>query len=109
GRVGLESMHNAVPDLILLDLMMPEMDGFQFVTAVRNIPAWNQIPIIVLTAKELTDEERRELNGRVERVLTKQGYEKDDLLHEVLNLIYTRIQEQRKNQESKGNDQDTAG
>ncbi len=96
GRLALEQMHTDLPDLILLDLMMPEMDGFQFVTAVRNIPAWNQIPIIVLTAKEITEEERRELNGRVERVLSKQGYAKDDLLHEVLNLIYTRVQEQRK-------------
>jgi len=109
GRIALERMHDAVPDLILLDLMMPEMDGFQFVAAVRNIPEWNAIPIIVLTAKELTEEERRELNGHVERVLTKQGSAQDELLHEVLDFIYRRIQEQRETQKDVDHDDDSAG
>ncbi|HMA43575.1 MAG TPA: response regulator [Gemmatimonadales bacterium] len=73
GRVALERMAQRVPDLVLLDLMMPEMNGFEFLEALRERAAWREVPVVVITAKELSDEERRRLNGDVERVVTKRG------------------------------------
>ena len=77
GRAGLERMAECVPDLILLDLMMPEMNGFEFLEALRGHDAWRGVPVVVITAKELTDAERRRLNGGVQRVVAKggQGFE----------------------------------
>jgi CheY-like chemotaxis protein len=91
GKIALESMHEGRPDLILLDLMMPEMDGFQFVAALKQIPEWRRIPIVVVTAKDLTDEERRELNGQVTQVVAKQSYDRDTLLKEVRRLVLESI------------------
>jgi CheY-like chemotaxis protein len=71
GRAALEALAARAPDVILLDLVMPEMDGFEFVDAVRKQPRWSAIPIIVLTAKDLTADDRGRLQGAVERVLHK--------------------------------------
>ena len=71
GRVGLEALQSATPALILLDLMMPEMDGFQFLEALRADPAHAGIEVVVMTAKVLTNEDRRLLSGGVQRVLHK--------------------------------------
>jgi CheY-like chemotaxis protein len=87
GRTGLERMAGRRPDLILLDLMMPEMDGFQFLDEVRNQEAWRSIPVIVITAKELTPEERQRLNGSVEKILQKGAYTREDLIGEVRDLV----------------------
>ena len=56
GRVALEQMQLMTPQIILLDLMMPEMNGFQFITEVRRNPDWRSIPIIVVTARGLSDQ-----------------------------------------------------
>jgi PAS domain S-box-containing protein len=71
GRVGLERLNEALPDAILLDLMMPEMDGFEFIAQVRAESRWRRIPIIVVTAKTLTAEDRARLNGQVQRLVHK--------------------------------------
>jgi signal transduction histidine kinase/DNA-binding response OmpR family regulator/HAMP domain-containing protein len=72
GRSGLDwlAAHPA-PSLILLDLMMPEMDGFEFLRELRKQPAFVDIPVIVVTAKELTAEDVRILRGQTERIITK--------------------------------------
>jgi signal transduction histidine kinase/CheY-like chemotaxis protein len=87
GREALESAAEALPDLVLLDLMMPEMDGFQFVREFRNHREWRSVPVIVVTAKELTAEDCRELNGQVERVLQKGAFGRDELLTEIRELL----------------------
>jgi CheY-like chemotaxis protein len=74
GRVGLERLNEAVPDLILLDLMMPEMDGFEFIARVRAEARWRHIPVIVVTAKTLTAEDRARLNGQVQHLVQKGEY-----------------------------------
>jgi len=71
GRVGLEQLNGSVPALILLDLMMPEMDGFEFMEALRRRQKGQHIPVIVITAKDLTEEDHRRLNGGVERIIQK--------------------------------------
>lgn len=93
GRIALEALHELMPDLILLDLMMPEMDGFQFIAAIQQIPEWRAIPIIVLTAKDLTPDDRERLNGHVAEVLEKQAYSLDDLLADLRELVIARLNE----------------
>jgi signal transduction histidine kinase/CheY-like chemotaxis protein len=83
GRVALGRLAERRPDAILLDLMMPEMDGFEFLAELRRQAAWRDIPVVVFTAKDLTDEDRRRLNGEVERIIEKGAYGRDELLHEV--------------------------
>jgi PAS domain S-box-containing protein len=91
GRVALERLAPATPDLILLDLMMPEMDGFEFLQALRQREAWRAIPVVVLTAKDLTAEDRRRLNGLVARIVQKGGSSREDLLHQVRDLVAARV------------------
>jgi CheY-like chemotaxis protein len=72
GRSGLEWLANhPIPSLILLDLMMPEMDGFEFLRELRQRPAFTDVPVIVVTAKELTAEDVRILSGQTERIIAK--------------------------------------
>ncbi len=72
GRSGLDwlAAHPA-PNLILLDLMMPEMDGFEFLRELRKQPAFADVPVIVVTAKELTAEDIRILSGQTEKIIVK--------------------------------------
>jgi PAS domain S-box-containing protein len=87
GRVALERMAESQPELILLDLMMPEMDGFAFLDALRQQDAWRSIPVVVVTAKDLTPEDRQRLNGYVEQILQKGAYSREELLHEIYHLV----------------------
>jgi PAS domain S-box-containing protein len=80
GHEGLEQLDETRPDLVLLDLMMPGMDGFEFVERVRYDPRRAGVPIVVLTAKELTAEDRARLEGGVERILQKGAQSAENLL-----------------------------
>ena len=62
---------NPAPAIILLDLMMPEMDGFEFLDAFRQNDGWHDIPVIVLTGMSLTMEQRNRLLGQVREVIAK--------------------------------------
>src|SRR5262249_2257919 len=88
GRVALAAAARRRPALVLLDLLMPEMDGFEFLEAFRKDSAWREVPVVVLTAKDITDEDRRRLNGSVERILSKGMGNLDDLLREVEWLLH---------------------
>ncbi|MGB5443557.1 MAG: response regulator, partial [Gammaproteobacteria bacterium] len=87
GREALEQMSQIKPDLILLDLMMPVMDGFDFRIEMRGNPAWKDIPVIVVTAKDLTADDRRILSGKVEQVLEKGAYSQQQLLAMVHSVV----------------------
>ena len=87
GRVALEQMERERPNLILLDLMMPEMDGFEFASCVRLHPEWRSIPIVVLTAKDLSARERQGLSGQVETILHKKSGSREALLNQVRELV----------------------
>ncbi len=86
GRIALELAAGLLPGLVLLDLMMPEMDGFTFIDEFRRVPDGRKVPVIVLTAKDLTAEDRRRLNGYVERVVQK-GPNTESLLGELRELV----------------------
>jgi threonine synthase len=83
GAEALEAMQTSRPDLIILDLMMPAMDGFAVLDRLKQIPHTQEIPIIVVTAKELTPAEKRALKGQITRLMTKGNLVADDLLDEV--------------------------
>lgn len=91
GQAGLKMVIENHPNLILLDLMMPEMDGFEFTTHLRCNPDWNDIPVIVLTAKHITAEDRQRLNGCVEKILQKGAYKRSDLLNEIHRLVHVHV------------------
>ncbi len=93
GREALAVLEEAPADLILLDLMMPEMDGFEFVETVKRRGDWCDIPIIVITAKTLTPEERQRLSGNVLRVFGKpehSGVSLDRVLSDALDVVAPR-------------------
>jgi len=87
GRVALDRIAEEAPGLVLLDLMMPEMDGFEFLRELRANAPWREIPVVVLTAKELTAEDRQALHGNVARVLQKGSSAREELLREIRKLL----------------------
>jgi CheY-like chemotaxis protein len=99
GRVALERMAEQRPVLVVLDLMMPTMDGFAFIAELRQREEWRTIPIVVLTAKDLTPEERQRLNGSVAQILSKGAYSREDLLNEVRRCVASCAPESRVGEE----------
>jgi len=80
GRLALDAITAQLPDVILLDLMMPEMDGFELVAALQANAAWHNIPVVVVTALDLTAEDRQRLNGGVEQILSKHAFAPAELM-----------------------------
>ena len=95
GRAALEALSREIPSIILLDLMMPEMDGFEFIDELQRHEAWRHIPVLVVTARELTEVDRARLNGHVGRVLRKGSYEKAELVEMVSAMVAARIRSVR--------------
>jgi GAF domain-containing protein/CheY-like chemotaxis protein len=87
GRIALQRVAARRPDAIVLDLLMPELNGFEFLAALRREPAWRGIPVVVLTSMDLTAEDRRILNGSVERILEKGAWEREQLLAEIGRVL----------------------
>jgi threonine synthase len=87
GRQGIEIVRQHRPDLVLLDLMMPEVDGFEVLETIRADDTLDETRIIVITAKTLTTGERRRLSGRIEALMQKGSFLDDDLLEEILETL----------------------
>ena len=87
GRFALAHLAESCPDVIVLDLLMPEMDGFEFLVEMRQRPEWHDIPVLVLTAKDLSVEDQKRLNGYVERVMRKNASELGELLRELGRML----------------------
>jgi signal transduction histidine kinase/DNA-binding response OmpR family regulator len=83
GREAIEIARHEVPDLIVLDLMMPEVSGFDVVTALHEHPATAGIPVLVVTAMQITDEDRRRLNGYVTTIIEKTAFDVERFTMEV--------------------------
>jgi PAS domain S-box-containing protein len=86
GEEGLERVKECGANVILLDLMMPQMDGFEFIARLRRNEETRDVPVVVITAKELTAEERQQLTGSAQKVLSKGQFTMDDLLRQVRAL-----------------------
>ncbi|MBL7958736.1 response regulator [bacterium] len=87
GVEALRKINSSKPDLLILDLMMPQMSGFEVVDVMRQDPNLKEIPIIILTAKELTKKEKDILSGQVRCLMQKASYSTDDLLYEIKRVI----------------------
>ena len=90
GRQGIAMAIEHLPDVIVLDLMMPDVTGFDVVQQLREHPAAQKIPILIFTAKDITDEDRHRLSSDIRAIVAKSG--KEDLLRELgkLNLVSAR-------------------
>ncbi|HEY8738690.1 MAG TPA: response regulator [Candidatus Dormibacteraeota bacterium] len=86
GKAGLEIAMKKKPDLIILDLMMPDVDGFEVVSKLREDPAAAQIPILIYTAKNITSEDRERLQGNIQTIIQKGDFGKDRFLEMINNL-----------------------
>jgi CheY-like chemotaxis protein len=91
GRLGLARVSARRPALILLDLEMPEMDGFEFLAALREQDAWRDIPVVVVTALDLSADDRARLNSQVNNILLKGAYSREQLLAEVRERVLAAV------------------
>lgn len=91
GRDALQWLRDHVPSLILLDLIMPVMDGLEFLEEFRSSPEWRSIPVVVLTCKDLSTDDRARLQGQVQRVLEKGRLSRRDLLNEIRVLMASHL------------------
>ena len=87
GLIALEKLETISPTVILLDLMMPEMDGFEFLNVLRQDKRWHALPVIVITAREIDEEDRNRLIGQVSQILQKGHYNPDNLIEQIRELI----------------------
>ena len=87
GREAIEIVTREHPDLVILDLMMPEVDGFAVLDSLRGKPETANIPVIVATAKELTVDEKSRLQGQIQSLMLKGDFLNDEFLEEVRSLI----------------------
>ena len=99
GLVAMEKMAETKPDLILLDLIMPQMNGYEFVAELHKNSKWQSIPIVVVTASDVTIEDRVRLDGYVEKVLPKRALTEEALLAEIRDVISACVErnQQKKN------------
>lgn len=91
GCLALALAETQKPGLVLLDLLMPEMDGFEFLETFRKREEWRRIPVVVITGKEVTAEDRRRLTGGVKEIVSKQARSSDALLEEVRGLVMEQL------------------
>jgi threonine synthase len=87
GRSAVDTVTRVRPDLLILDLMMPEVDGFSVLDILQSQKETRDIPVIVITAKELTSREKERLNGRIQALMLKGDFASDGLLDEVKSVI----------------------
>ena len=87
GQEALDILAEQWPDLILLDLMMPVMDGYEFLSQFRKLKGSEKTPVIIITAKDLSTKERKELASSVTEIFTKEENYVEDLIASVGALI----------------------
>jgi CheY-like chemotaxis protein len=87
GKAALDTIRQHAPDLVVLDLMMPEMDGFEFVSRLRASEPGRRIPVVVVTARELSTEDRKRLGGHVRQVFRKGSFSREELVHELRRTL----------------------
>jgi len=87
GRIGLDKIRESIPDVIILDLMMPEMDGFEFMSNLQANGDWQHIPIFVVTALDLNERDRSRLNGGIEKILRKGNFSTCDLVSQIRAVL----------------------
>jgi len=87
GLAALESITHSQPSLIILDLKMPVMDGFEMIAELHKHEDWRKIPVVVVSAKELTSDDRARLQGHVQKILQKGDFGREELMREVQQTV----------------------
>ncbi|WP_170381976.1 response regulator [Ruegeria atlantica] len=87
GMDALRCLSESVPDVILLDLLMPEMNGFEFLANMRKNTDWKEIPVIVVTAKTVSNEDRARLNGSIKTLIEKDGDQIETILRQLNEIL----------------------
>lgn len=95
GKTGIELITQNRPCLIFLDIMMPVMDGFEFVEVLRDNPDWRNIPVITVTGRELSSEEQNRLRGQVESIISKDDLEPAGLLQKMREVVVNVLRQER--------------
>ena len=96
GKEALELLQSGVvPAMIVLDLMMAEMNGFEFLSHIRPHPEWSKIPVVVVSSLDLSSETRQVLKGQVEKIFQKGRFSREDLLKEVRETVQHQLQQRR--------------
>jgi len=88
GKICLDIIKKSIPDVLVLDLMMPEMDGFTVLNTIRNNSKTRNLPVIVVTAKDLTSENKQKLSGNVSSIIAKSDTTSTELLKKIKNSLY---------------------
>jgi len=101
GREGIQIAADETPDLIVLDLMMPEMDGFDVIEHLKSDPKTRDIPIVILTAKLLTEEDIRRLNGHIVSITRKGEFSREEFLREVRNVLGEKLTSEKETEHGK--------
>ncbi len=91
GRAALELFAREKPALIVLDLMMPQMDGFELLAELQKSPEWRTIPVMVLTAMTISPADSTRLNGAVEQILAKSATSRDELVRRIGELVRSAV------------------
>ena len=91
GLEAIAALEHMSPSVILLDLMMPGMDGFEVLERLRHVPAWQDIPVIIVTAKDLTPDDLEWLNGHILKVFQKGAYDRRELISTVSRMMQQRV------------------
>ncbi len=91
GSEALEALERVKPALVLLDLLMPGMDGFEVLERLNGDATWREVPVIIVTAKDLTPDDVDRLNGRVAKVLQKGAYQRRDLVRDIRAMIARQV------------------
>ena len=92
GEEALAAVRDRVPGMVVLDLMMPVLDGFDTLTALRADPRTADLPVVVLTGKNLTDDERAKLSGKVHALFEKDQVPLEALVVEVSRVLRRRLE-----------------
>jgi len=87
GKIAIDRLCEEIPAVILLDLMMPEMDGFEVIERLKKRDEWKNIPVIISTAKQLTKEDHLRLNGRIELLIEKSPDNREKILDKIGELL----------------------
>jgi CheY-like chemotaxis protein len=95
GQVALDRLESAAPDVIVLDLMMPVMDGLMFLHHLRAKAGYTEVPVIVATAQMLTEADRAQLARTAQQVIEKKAHSRSELLTMIAEEIHSRIGEKR--------------
>jgi CheY-like chemotaxis protein len=90
GQAALSAIEHDKPDVVVLDLMMPNVDGFEVLQRLRVDPTTRELPVIVVTAKDLTEEDRQRLSRNAQRVILKQAVPLEDLRDEIRDVLSAR-------------------